>query len=291
MATSPSAQHEQCSTLDAIVSQVEDISTLPQVALRIMEVANDPDSGAGDVKEVLETDASLSSRVLRCVNSSQYATRGKITNLQQAIAYLGMQQIRNLAITASVNKMFASTEKIGPYYRAGLWRHMVAVGVCSRMIAMRLKLKDFEDVFLAGLLHDIGIVLEDQHVHEQFCDILGSLEEGKTLVAIEQAHLGFDHAALGSRVAKGWLFPDGVIAAIQHHHNVAGFKGEQINVVRCVELANFICSLKKMPSIGVNLVDFPRATITDLSMSKEDVIVLAEDLDEELAKNKHLLQI
>ena len=101
-------------SLDAVVGRINEISTLPVVATRVLEVANDPDSGAADLKEVLEIDAALSARILRCVNSSAYSTRSEITTLQQAIAYLGMKQIRNLAITSSVGKLFKRDGKIGP---------------------------------------------------------------------------------------------------------------------------------------------------------------------------------
>ena len=99
--------------------------------------------------------------------------------MQQAIAYLGVRQIRNLAMTASTSKLFSSNEKIGPYSRSGLWQHLVSVGICARLLAMRLNLKNFEDIFLAGLLHDIGIVLEDQHVHDPFVAAMDSLAQGR----------------------------------------------------------------------------------------------------------------
>ena len=84
-------------SLRRVVEDIREVSSLPQVALRVMKVANDPDSAAADLKEAMEGDAALSARVLRCVNSSAYAARTPITNLQQAIAYLGVKQIRNLA--------------------------------------------------------------------------------------------------------------------------------------------------------------------------------------------------
>ncbi len=291
MASLPGAYPAVRPTLEDVVRRVHDISTLPQIALQVMEVANDADSGARELKEVMEGDASLSSRVLRCVNSSQYAKRGKITNLQQAIAYLGMQQIRNLAVTASASKLFAAGGIIGSYDRAGLWRHLVTVGICARLIAMRLNFADFEDVFLAGLLHDIGVVFEDQHVHEPFAEVIQSLEKGKALSEIERSHLGFDHAVLGAKVAENWKFPPGVLATIRYHHNTTGYRGDQIEVIRCVEVANFICSLKGISSVGIHLVAFPQSAIRGLSLSKEDILVLAQDLDRELTNNENMLQI
>ncbi len=274
--------------LEQVVRRIDEISTLPQVAFRVMEVANDPDSGAADLKDVMEGDAALSARVLRCVNSSAYATRTRITNLQQAIAYLGLKQIRNLAMTASVSELFKKDEAIGPYRRSELWKHLVSVGICARLIALRRKLRDFEDAFLAGLLHDVGIVLEDQHAHEAFCRTIRGLNEQQTLTAVEMRELGFDHTQLGEQVAKAWNFPESTVAAIRYHHASVSYRGEAIDIVRCVEVANLLCTLTGASSVGMKLVRVSQPALTGLSLTREDIAVLAADLKEELAQNASL---
>lgn len=278
-------------SLRKVVQQIEDVSSLPHVALRVMEIAGDPDSGAGDLKDVMEGDASMSARVLRSVNSSAYAVRSQITNLQQAIAYLGLKQIRNLAMTISVSELFQTNDEIGPYRRSGLWRHLVSVGICSRMIAMRLKLADFEDAFLAGLLHDIGIILEDQHLHDRFVQVVLSLDERESLSTMERRQLGFDHTMLGTEVAGLWGFPEATRAAIRHHHMSVNYHGQYVQVVRCVEVANLLCTLKGIPSVGLKLVRFSGPAIAGLGLTKEDIAILAEDLDQELAANANLFQV
>jgi putative nucleotidyltransferase with HDIG domain len=284
-------QFQSSPSLAQVCRRIHDISTLPHVALRVMEVANDPDAGPRELKQAMEVDAALSTRVLRCVNSSAYAMRTKITNLQHAIAFLGVKQIRNLALTASVSQLFAKQETIGPYNRKHLWTHLVAVGVCARMAATRLRFPEFEDIFLAGLLHDIGILLEDQHGHAQFVQVIESLQEGQTLCKTECELFGFDHTKLGGQIAAEWKLPQGVIDSIRHHHNSAAYQGEYARTVQCVELANFICSLKGMLSVGVKLVQFPQAAIVALSLTKDDLMVLATDLDAELARNQALMQV
>ncbi len=279
-----------CPTLDDVVRRIDEISSLPHVALRIMEIASDADSGAADLKDIMESDTALSARVLRCVNSSAYATRMQITNLQQAIAYLGLKQIRNLAMTISVSELFRKNETVGRYRRSELWRHLVSVGICARMIAMRLKFTNFEDMFLAGLLHDIGIILEDQHVHEHFSEVILSLKGDKTLAAAERAHFGFEHTTLGEKVAKLWGFPEAAKAAIRYHHMSTHCRGADVDIVRCVEVANLLCTLKGIPSVGHKLVKFSRPTFAGLSLSKDDIAILAEDLDNELASNASLFQ-
>ncbi len=278
-------------TLDRVLARIDEISTLPQVALNVMEVANDPRSGAADLKEVMETDAALSARVLRCVNSSAYGARERITNLQQAIAYLGLKQIRNLAITASVSELFRGADAIGNYSRKGLWRHCVAVGLCARLLAMRRRIDQFEDVFLAGLLHDIGIILEDQHVHGHFRRVLAAMESGGTFPENERQILGFDHTILGGRIAEKWRFPESVRTAIRYHHNPSGYKGQDLTTLHCVQAANAICTLKGYTAVGVKLADSFQEAILALALTREDILVLAEDLDQALAEHALLFQI
>ena len=278
-------------SIDQVLRRIHEISTLPHVALKVMKVANDENAGAGDLKQILETDASLSARVLRYVNSAAYGMRSKVTNLQHAIAFLGFKQIRNLAMTASVSELFKVETQFGTYRRSGLWRHHVSVGICARLIAMRQRLPAFEDAFLAGLLHDIGIILIDQHVHSQFEDLMLNLDCSKSLSENERHRLDFDHTTLGARVAEAWSFPDVMKAAIRFHHGSQNYRGEHLTIVQCVEVANFICALKDISSIGVNLVTFPGSAIDNLSLSKEDIIVLADDLDRELSLHDGLLSV
>lgn len=273
-----------------LARRIQELSTLPQVALEVMRVADNPNATAADLKAVMELDAAMSARVLRSINSSAYALRTKVTNLQQAITYLGLKQIRNLAMTAGVSRLFKQENTIGPYRRLNLWRHLVAVGICSRLIALRLKLGNFEDIFLAGLLHDLGIILEDQYVHPQFSAAIQALEASTTLSEVERSRLGFDHTLLGFHVGENWGFPELVRNAIRHHHRSVEADAKLRASVQCVELANLICSCKGMTSVGMNLLKVSPEVIRDLGIGRQDLTVLASDLDEEIRCNSTLFE-
>jgi putative nucleotidyltransferase with HDIG domain len=283
--------HQKPPTFDEVIGRVSEISTLPSIAMQVMKVANDPDSGVIDMKSAIEMDPALSARVLRCVNASAYGLREKVSNVQRAISFLGMQQIRNLALTASVAGLFTQEESIGSYHRRDLWRHMVAVGISARLIAMRQSMPDFEDAFVAGLLHDIGIVLEDQYAHEQFRKVIHDLDDSTTLVEAERNRLGFDHARLGAKVAENWRFSETVNAAIGYHHNSVDYRGKEIMIVRCVEVANLICTLKGCSSVGRKLIRVSQAALSALSLTREHLSVLVHDVGGELAKNAALFNI
>lgn len=278
-------------TLEEVVARINEISTLPHIAVRVMDVANDPDSSVLDMKQVIETDPALSARILRCVNSSAYALREKVSSLQRAISFIGMRQVRNLALTATVADLFVKDETIDLYRRQGLWQHLVAVGICARMIAMRQGMPDFEDAFVAGLLHDIGIVLEDQYLHEPFRQVILDLRNNRTLVEAERNRLGFDHTRLGSRVAECWRFSERIKAAIGYHHASMNYRGEDVMIVRCVEVSNVICTLKGHTSVGRKLLTISQPTLNALSLSREHIAAISHDLDRELAKNSALFNI
>ena len=278
-------------TIDAVIDQIVEISTLPQIAVKVMETARNPNAGAADLKRVVEGDPALSGRVLRSINSAAYGLRAKITNLHHAISYLGFSEIRNLAMTASVAKVFRMGKPIGRYRRDMLWRHMVSVGLCARLIATRSRLANFEDCFLAGLLHDIGIILEDQHLHEPFCQVIQRLDGSTPLCEVERDTLGFDHATLGSRIAKKWHFPPVVRAAIRFHHMSQQTRGDDASVIQCVEVANLICTLKGTSSVGQKLVKAPVHAFQALNLNKEDLVVLASDLDREISMNEGMFEL
>ena len=269
-------------SIEAAIRKIDQVSTLPHIAMKVMEVANDPNSGAMDLKEVMEYDPALSTRVLRYVNSSKYGIRNSITSLAQAIAYLGVKQIRNMAITTSVSELFRDERQIGPYSRKQLWHHLVSVGVCARLLAMRRGVSNFEDCFLAGLLHDIGIVLEDQHLHQPFTDVIHSMEEKKTLCQWEREKLSFTHTELAYQVVRRWKFPESIAAAIRYHHQSDKYEGPSQSLVYCVEVANTLCTLKGISSVGKKLVQFNKKAFEELSLERNDIEVLVADFEEEL---------
>jgi len=270
-----------------VADRVTEVTTLPQVARRIMQIAADPEAGPRELKEALDTDPALSARVLRLVNSSAYGLAHRITNLQRAVAYLGVRQIRNLAWTAFVADLFRSPETIGCYRRSELWNHCVAVGLLAKMVAMRQGRTDFEDVFLAGLLHDWGIILMDQYDHKRFREMVSNLKPGNTLESFESAYFGYTHCELGTAVGERWLLPPNCLAAIRWHHHPDPPVEDQ-GLVFSVALANFLVTQKGMSSVGWQLVRPPVEAVKFLGLTRADVEALLADFSEELIREAGL---
>jgi len=196
--------------------------------------------------------------------------------------------VRDLAITASVSDLFRASDGIDCYHRPGLWKHLVAVGVCARMVAVRTGVAGFENAFLSGLLHDVGIILIDQTCHQEFRSVILGLGSSTTLPEAERKHLGWDHTMLGHEVGVKWNFPQTVLASIRFHHQPADCPPEHAEMVHCVAIANLLCSIKDMTSVGRNLIQLPRESLAARNLDKSDLKILAADLDEEIRRHQHL---
>lgn len=278
--------------LDEAIAYVREISTIPHIALQIIDVVNNPRSSAATLETVVGSDPSLAARILRTANSASYSLRRPVKTIAWAINVLGTNEVRNLAITALVAERFRGDSIVGSYTRRGLWRHMVCVALTSRLVASRAGLRTFSEAFLAGLLHDVGIALMDQYLHQQFSGIMTILKPGTFLCQVEHGRLGFDHAQFGEKVAEQWRFPPVILAAIRHHHAPECCSDEFRAIAQAVEVANFLCTSKGIRSMGISHVAPPHlSTLNALSISRHGMKVLYDDMDGELAKAHSLINI
>lgn len=266
-----------------LFARISEVSTLPAVAMRIIQVANDSTTGAADLLEAVEYDAAMATRIMRTVNSSYYSMQNKVADLKLAITLLGFKEIRNLAMTAYVAQLFKKGEGHGTYTREGLWNHMIGVGIVARLIAEVSRKAAPREAYLAGLLHDLGFILVDQYLNKPFHQLIDSLREERSLVEVEEEILGFDHASLGSYVGKQWRLPEHLVATIRFHHDPLAYVGDHWAMVYTVALADFFCNAKGVSPLGVrNTVTPPSQVFSALGLQKSQVNQIWESLDDAL---------
>ena len=267
-----------------LFARISEVSSLPDIALRIIELANDPDVEVNDLLEAVRSDPALAMRLMRTVNSSYYALNDKVADLKQAMTLLGLKEVRNLALTTYVAQMFREKSGYGPYERQGLWRHMLSTAMIARLIARTCRKVPPEEAYLAGLLHDLGLILIDQYVHRPFCRVIDSLTDETPLCEVERRILGFDHARLGEFVAAKWGMPPHLSTAIGHHHAPEAYDGCYQDMIHVASLADFFCCFKGLTPLGVGMVQEPPLRLFgQLDMSADHVKLLLAELDDALA--------
>lgn len=205
--------------LDQVVAVVNDIPALPQVMIRVMKLTEDPDSTVQDINNIITQDQALTARVLRLANSAYYGFPRRINTVTEATVLLGFQTIRSIVLAASVNDLL-SKEVSGYALAPGeLWRHSQATAITARYLARVLKMKNADQVYTAGLLHDIGKVVLNHYLEENYHEVIDKVETEKiSFLQAESEVLAFDHAMVGAKVADKWNLPPELVEAIAFHH-------------------------------------------------------------------------
>ena len=212
---------ENTNDLNSLIRQVDQskISTIASVVTRIIAVTNDPEATAKELVDIILTDPPLAANVLRLVNSAHFAPRRKIADIQQAVIFIGFDALKELALNQKVCEIFQKAINIKGYTRQALWRHSVAVAQFVKMIYRREFVESGSNVYIIGLLHDLGIIVEDQFRNTAFTEALRVVnKEDLPLWQAEQRILGYDHSQIGARLLNGWNLPDEIILGIEYHH-------------------------------------------------------------------------
>lgn len=276
-------------TLEKLFARISDVATLPRVAQRVLEITHDESSRPSDLCDVIRYDPALMARVLRRVNSSYYGLRHRVADLNTAISLLGFHEIRSLAITVFLSRMFDRPSGHASYSREGLWTHCVAVAVTSRLVSNVSGAAKPEEAYVAGLLHDVGFILLDQHLKRYLQRIVEALDEQTPTTEVEQRILTFDHAQLGAFVTAQWNFAPQITDAIGYHHQPQGYLGSHRDLVYVVAIANYLCSQSGWTSLGVHNVARPHESVfAALGLDDVAMALICEELPEVLARAETL---
>jgi len=248
--TSATRSVEHRTALEKLFARIGQLSALPSVAQRVLQVAADGESSATDLLRVVEQDPTLAIRILSSVNSSYYGLRNEIADLQSAIALLGFVEVRNLALTVYVARLCEEPSQYRTFSRDGLWRHMVATAAIARLVSRSCQRADPEEAYVTGLLHDVGKLLIEQYMPYQFQAVVDRAIEGACSVLAERQALSFDHTELGAYIAEQSGLPNNVTQAIAFHHQASEAAIRNRELLDVLVLANYFAARHGVSSLG-----------------------------------------
>ncbi|MCG8404450.1 MAG: HDOD domain-containing protein [Phycisphaerales bacterium] len=210
---------ESKALVESAISEVGEIATLPEITVKIIQIVEDPKSTARDLHDVIKNDPALSTRILKVVNSAFYGLPGQISSIDRAIVLLGLSAVKNIAIAASMTHLFHGGADIEGFSGTEVWRHSVAVGVAARMLSTAQGRPPIEESFLAGLISDLGLLIERQIYAKQLTEVLARYKnDGGDYCHLETELIGADHQAFGMALAGKWRFPQILCTTIGYHH-------------------------------------------------------------------------
>lgn len=213
-------------TVADLVNNTLELPTIPAVLSRLSEVMARDDSSAADVGKVIAADPAVATNILRIVNSAYYGLQVRVSSIDLAVSIMGFNMTRKVALKAAVFSVFgrrrdlAGKEELFDF--EGFWRHSVFAGVAARAIGgISPRFADIhgEDLYICGLLHDIGklILLEKEH-DRYMATLTEAKRSGRPEIAVETDRFGFTHADVGSVLAIRWFLPEDLTIAIRYHH-------------------------------------------------------------------------
>lgn len=203
----------------AVLKSVTSIPTLPLVATQLLKQADNESVSLSEIAQLVERDPAVTTRLLKLVNSPFFGMKREVASVQQALLFVGLGNLRSLVLSSSVLNMFNNGGRVGSFDRSAFWDHCLVVAMCARQIATNTKSMDPDVAFTAGLIHDIGKLIEDRFLHSDFEAIVRQCDKtGCTMAEAERDCLQVTHADIGQFVARYWKLPELLQSAIGFHH-------------------------------------------------------------------------
>jgi putative nucleotidyltransferase with HDIG domain len=205
--------------LKRLIKRVEDLPTLPRTVLRITEMVNDPRASARDLSRIITDDQVLTARLLKLVNSSFYGFPQRVATVTGAIVLIGFDAVRNLLLTTSVFDLFPSRTAKDRRHQEALWDHSLGCAIGAKAIGEVLRHEKLEELFVAGLLHDIGKIVVMARLPDEFQRITARAREGRNMITEAEAEvLGCTHAEIGRLLLDRWKLPAKLMNTVAFHH-------------------------------------------------------------------------
>lgn len=223
-----------------LAAAVERMPAFPKSVQTILEMTRRPDCLPKALVGVIEKDPVMTMKILRIVNSAWYGLPNRINSVAQAVVYLGINTVKNLALTIAAVGMLPRENDAG-FDIQGYLVHSLSVAAVARLLCEKFAHGEADpgDCYIAGLLHDFGKVVLARFLSAEFALALLSAREGeRSLDAAERRVIGVDHAHVGARLAQKWQFGQSLVVCIRDHHDETASPSAMLD---CLRVADALC--------------------------------------------------
>jgi putative nucleotidyltransferase with HDIG domain len=280
---------------EKIDDYIKNMPSLPTTVSKVLEVCNNPQTSPADLNHVISLDPVLVGRVLKLINSAYYGLGQQVTSLVRAIIMLGINTVKNLALSSAVLGNLSAGKSGAGLNMEGFWRHSLCVGVAAKILAKKrgVDSKQTEEYFTAGLLHDIGKIPLSAVLAAAYMLAVGESDRDKmSLVRAEDRNLGINHCEAGAKIVKAWKLEGAVGDAIIYHHNHIDYDGEHREVLNSVILANRFASEMEIGFSGDRYPEKPGPSVWEF-LNIDDTIFdeIAPVVNSEIEKAQIFLKL
>ena len=278
-----------------IRNYISKMPPLPVTVTKILDVCNNPKTSPVDLNKIISLDPVLMARVLKLINSAYYGLSQQVTSLVRAIIMLGINTVKNLALSTAVLGTIGKNENASSLNMDGFWRHSLCTGVTAKMIAKKRNVdpKYIEEYFISGLLHDIGKIPLNNRLPEEYVLAMSTSDtEQLPLYKSEEDIIGINHADVGKLLVENWKLGPDILDTVAHHHSVEDYKGPHIDMLYAVAAANFFANSTDMGFSGDRYPEkLPYRIFEYLGIDWEFFDSIEEDVKKEIERARIFLQV
>jgi len=241
--------------IQAYIARMPSLST---TVIKVLETCNDPRASANDLQRIISLDPVLTARVLKLINSAYYSLGVPISSLTRAIVMLGLNTVKNLALSFAIIENLRSNGSFHGFSPDEFWTHSLCVGVIAKFIAAVKgdTPQGLEALFVAGLLHDLGKIPLNRQFPEEYHRAWETAGKDQVILRHSEIELlGMDHCTVGSMIAKKWRLGTTLVESLSHHHNPDDSSGVDRDFVFIVSLANQFANHLSIGSAGDSVID------------------------------------
>jgi putative nucleotidyltransferase with HDIG domain len=254
------------------VQTIIQLPALPTIAMEVVEMVDNPKTSASKLGRLISTDQALTAKVLKIANSPFYGFPRKISTIDFAIIVLGYDALKEIVISISlVSSLQKKSDAI--FDAKGFWDHSITSGVLARRLARDLGYRVSGEVFVGGLLHDMGVSVIHRYFRNEYKRIVEILQETDlNALEAEESVMGITHAEVGGWLAERWNLPDHLVEAIRFHHTPARADKNKdlVALIHCADM--FACRMSAQVVEFDKGLDFDPKTLEQLQLADPQVL-------------------
>lgn len=282
-------QDAQRKQIEKFIRRIPSLST---TVGKVLEICSRADASPNELNKVIALDPVLTGQVLKLINSAYYSLVNKVTSLTRAITMLGLNTVKNMALSTAIIRTVSGAKKSKILPTKKFWAHSISVGVSAKLLAQvkDIPLMEREEYFISGLLHDLGkIPFDDAYIH-----VLGKAKrEQIPLIDAERELLGIDHQEVGLMIAEKWKLNKAISSCIGNHHDLDQLDEEYQRQAAFVALGNVYSAIYDIGFAGdMYPAESELERLLDLTdLSWQEFADIRDDIDIEIDKAQIFLQI
>ena len=233
--------------LKVVAEYIKNMPSLPVTVSKVQEICDNPKTSPVDLYKVISLDPVLMGKVMKLINSAYYGLSDQVTSLVRAIIMLGMNTVKNLALSSAVIGLISGEKSFIKLNSDMFWEHSLCTGIIAKKIAEdKFSVRGgLEEYFITGLLHDIGKIPLISCFPKEYTEMVNKRADGQycSINEAETDYFGMDHTVTGQMIADSWKLGDPVKNVIVSHHDINSVDEKFKKMTYTIVMADYFANL------------------------------------------------